>query len=575
MPSLKIFSRLISIVVTFCFLYTLGLETSLAVQDLPQASLGSYNGDPFADLVVGVPHENLLDTPGSYNNGMIHVIHGFPQGLGPQDNETWDQDMDFSQDRIERIDQFGRSLASGDFDGDGYYDVAVGVPYETINDGLEEIRRAGAVHIIYGSSAGGLTAAGNQFLHQDSPDVAGIDEADDNFGYSLAVGNFNGDEYDDLAIGVPGEDFEYSPTLFNGGSVNVIYGSANGLDPVGVLPDKAWNQDSYDDDGPEIIDGVEGYEEFGYALTVGNFDGDAYDDLAIGAPGESSSTKSKMGVVHILYGTQDGLKAEGNKQLEQFDWGGSAESETDDQFGKALAAGDFERDGFDDLAVGVPREDITPPSGSPIMDAGAVNVYTGSNTGLREFNVEIIYQDGEMIAEQGEKSDNFGHTLAAVDFTGTGLDNLVVGVPFKDFWEPYMENAGALYVLSRAWVGGFVSDDPHFFHQGREVIPGDLGQNHEFGYALAPGDYNGDGKEDLAIGVPGDNCNVYEDGSVVVIYSDTWDGLGAVSPQYWCQGGSLKDQGEIDDGFGFSLAALPSSGSLPFRSYLPSILRDE
>jgi hypothetical protein len=138
-----------------------------------------------------------------------------------------------------------------------------------------------------------------------------------------------------------------------------------------------------------------------------------------------------------------------------------------------------------------------------------------------------------------------------------------------------MENAGALYVLSRAWVGGFVSDDPHFFHQGREVIPGDLGQNHEFGYALAPGDYNGDGKEDLAIGVPGDNCNVYEDGSVVVIYSDTWDGLGAVSPQYWCQGGLLEDQGEIDDGFGFSLAALPSSGSLPFRSYLPSILRDE
>ena len=82
-----------------------------------------------------------------------------------------------------------------------------------------------------------------------------------------------------------------------------------------------------------------------------------------------------------------------------------------------------------------------------------------------------------MIADQVEKSDNFGHTLAAVDFTGNGLAILVVGVPFKDFWDPHMENAGALYVLSRAWVGGFVSDDSHFFHQGREVIPGDLGQN--------------------------------------------------------------------------------------------------
>ncbi|MBK8051137.1 MAG: FG-GAP repeat protein [Anaerolineales bacterium] len=94
----------------------------------------------------------------------------------------------------------GSPTLLGDFNGDGRDDLVVGVPYE--DTGLANV---GFVHVIYGGGAG-LSAAGNQFWSQDSAGIADISEANDYFGWSLAVGDFNGDNRDDLAIGAPYED---------------------------------------------------------------------------------------------------------------------------------------------------------------------------------------------------------------------------------------------------------------------------------------------------------------------------------------------------------------------------------
>lgn len=565
MNSWKLFSKLIMIWILAALLLWLSVKNSTAFQNL--ASAEARNGDAFADLVVGVPHENVYDIPiEGFNSGMLHVIFGFPQGLGSQDNETWHQDMDFSQDQVERHDQFARALTSGDFNGDGRYDLAVGVPYETVNDGPDEERSAGAVHVIYGSNSAGLTPASNQFIHQDTSDIEGSAEGDDHFGYSLAVGNFNGDDYDDLAIGVPHEDFEYGPIIFDGGSVIVIYGSAGGLSPTAVLPDQMWHQDS--DDGVKIIDQVEGYDYFGYALAAGNFDADPYDDLAIGAYGENSSSLNDIGVVHVLYGTSTGLSAARNQQWEQYDWD-TSQSEAGDKLGMSLAAGDFDHDGKDDLAIGVPGEDLVHPSNALVQDAGLVNILYGTPGGLDDAGVEVLFQDGIMISEIVDTRDQFGYTLAAVDFDGSGQDYLVVGVPYEDLGNPEVRDAGAVHVITRNHLGTYEGKELNYFHQDRDSIPDELVEAANFGYALAPGDYNGDGKEDLAIGAPGDSCNVTDDGSVVVVYKFTWIGEIGLIPQRWCQGGAIKDQGELGDDFGFSLTSLPSSGALPFRSYLP------
>ncbi len=106
-------------------------------------------------------------------------------------------------------------------------------------------------------------------------------------------------------------------------------------------------------------------------------------------------------------------------------------------------------------------------------------------------------------------------------------------------------------------------------------IPDEPEHGDSFGFSLAPGDFNGDGKEDLAIGVPRDNCNTSGDGSVVVIYEDNWEWQNGLSPQYWCQGGVVEDEGEEYDNFGYALVSLPGSGALPYRRYLPTIMRGD
>ncbi|MEM4320835.1 MAG: FG-GAP repeat protein [Candidatus Nitrosocaldus sp.] len=74
------------------------------------------------------------------------------------------------------------SLAAGDFNGDGYTDLAVGVPFESVVSVLD----AGAVNILYGSSSGlQASSPDDQFWHQDSPNVDGVAESGDGFGYTL------------------------------------------------------------------------------------------------------------------------------------------------------------------------------------------------------------------------------------------------------------------------------------------------------------------------------------------------------------------------------------------------------
>src|SRR3990170_3653759 len=86
------------------------------------------------------------------------------------------------------------TLAAGDFDGDGHDDLAIGSPFEDVSGESN----AGAVNVLYGRS-NGLATGGDQLWHQGSPGIPGALERDDRFGWSLAVGNFNGDGYDDLA----------------------------------------------------------------------------------------------------------------------------------------------------------------------------------------------------------------------------------------------------------------------------------------------------------------------------------------------------------------------------------------
>jgi hypothetical protein len=160
--------------------------------------VGDFDGDGYTDLAVGVPYEDV-GSPGVVNAGAVNVLYGSASGITGSGSNYWHQDVAGIGSITEADDRFGVALTAGDFDGDGYADLAVGVPYEHWNEA-----DTGIVQVLYGT-ASGLTDTGDQLWRQDISGIADVEEADDRFGYALAAGDFDGDGYLDLAIGVPYE----------------------------------------------------------------------------------------------------------------------------------------------------------------------------------------------------------------------------------------------------------------------------------------------------------------------------------------------------------------------------------
>ena len=300
------------------------------------------------------------------------VPDGSASGLADAGNQLWHQDSPGIEGAAEVSDFFGAALASGDFDGDGVKDLAVGVPFEDIGG----TSNSGAVNVIYGSG-GALQSINDQLWHQDSPGIEDTAEDDDRFGSALASGDFNGDGFDDLAVGVPFEDIGLSTLA---GAVNVLYGSGTGLTDAG---NQFWHQDS-----AGILGAAIDSDLLGQTLATGDFDDDGFADLAVGVPGEIvGGSATGAGAVSILYGSGSGLTATGDQLWHQDSPGIEGIAESDDDFGSMLASGDFNGDGFNDLAVGVPLEDI-----GGTERAGAVNIIYGSGSGLTDAGNQLWHQ---------------------------------------------------------------------------------------------------------------------------------------------------------------------------------------
>ncbi len=422
---------------------------------------GDFDGDGSEDLAVGVPAE---DVGGDANAGAVHVFynsHGFLNTAA--DDEVWHQDAGI-QGVTEPGDRFGRALAAGDFDGDGYDDLVVGVPSEHIDD----VSDSGALHVIFGSPTG-LTGTDNQLWYQGKDGIANAPEISDEFGAVLAVGNFDGDQFDDLAIGIPRENWG---TLTDSGIVQILYGSLGGL---------TWSGDqSFRQGADGVLDINEEYDWFGYALAVGNFNNDDFDDLAIGAPAEDLAGLAGAGAVNVLFGSASGLSGTGDQMLYQQagllgdDW------EAGDQFGWALAAADFNGDWHDDLAIGVPYESVT-GSSTTVPSAGAVNVVFGSGSGISLVDTETWHQDSTGIGSYCEQGDKFGYTLTTGDFDDDGFRDLIVGVEFED---QVASNAGGAHLIYGV-AGGLTGTDSLYLRQydARVLDTDETGDR--FGWALS------------------------------------------------------------------------------------------
>ena len=243
--------------------------------------------------ILGLVTSRIVDP------GAVHVIYGSAAGLSLID-QFWTQDSADIEDVAETENFFGGSLSSGDYNGDGHDDLAIGVSWEDIDSTIG----AGAIHVIYGSATGLSSTTAvlpDQLWTQDSTNLEDVAEANNHFGHTLSSGDYNGDGRDDLAVGVPWEGIG---SIVNAGAVHIIYGSASGLSATAVLVDQFWTQDS-----ANIQDVVEADDILGWSLSSGDYNGDGRDDLAVGVTDEDFNNIVNAGAVHIIYGSSTGLSA--------------------------------------------------------------------------------------------------------------------------------------------------------------------------------------------------------------------------------------------------------------------------
>ncbi|MEV4317169.1 hypothetical protein [Actinocrispum sp. NPDC049592] len=374
---------------------------------------------------------------------------------------------------MEADDKFGAALATGDFNGDGLADVAVGNPTESVNG----LASAGAVSILYGQKTAPYlhTIAGALgTINQDTADVPGVMEAGDLFGGSLATGDFNGDGYADLGVGSPGEAIE---TKARAGAVWIFYGGAAGLTTHNVV---AYNQDD-----PDLAGAAEAGDLMGWALAAGDVTGDGRDDLAVLSAGEViNGTTGATGAVHLLHSSATGLVVQGSSYVSV----GNAATE-----GKwrSMVIGKFHGGANADLVVQAERR-----RGGP-ADSGALVAVRGSATGLTT-TVQVIDQDTADVPGGAEANDFFGGTLAAGDLDGDGIEDLAAATLKENNRE------GSVF-LFRGSTSGLLTHTVTAFGENTVNAVAQAGEG--FGYGLRVLDITGDGKAELTVAAP------WEDGT--------------------------------------------------------------
>ena len=434
------------------------------------------------------------------------------------------------------------SIVTGDFNADGFQDMVVGSPTEDVGVAVD----AGSVSVIYGSIAG-LDPAGNQFLTQNGA-VPDTPEAGDRFGESMAVGDFNGDGIDDLAVAAPGETIG---AFVGTGAVFVLNGSANGLLTGGSIQ---VDQDS-------VLAGVaiggtnQSGDEFGSALAAGDINGDGIDDVAVGIPGQDLAGFGDAGAFNVILGAIGGLTGVNNRSFSLDTGTMLGATGFGDRFGEAVAVGDINGDGFDDVAVGAPGDRVGNVDG-----AGVLSILFGTSAGLTDVGNERWHQDsvgpnGLPIEGVAEVGDGFASTLVMADFDDDGNVDVGAGVPFEDI--NGIGDAGAVNII-RGSVVGLTDNGNQRWHQNSGTILGTVDANDQFGSSLTTGDFDGDGDIDLAVGVRFEDISGTGDaGAVNVLYSGGFGiGLSDVGNQRWHQNSAgIEDSAEAGDEFGSSLAA--------------------
>jgi hypothetical protein len=488
---------------------------------------GDVNGDGQAEVAVGEPGN-------ASGAGAVHLFYGTPDGIVADPTGTALNDQYLSQDTpgvpgtAEADDTFGWSTASGDFNGDGCADLAVGAPGE--NNGR------GAVTVLYGSPSG-LTGTGSRTWTENGllgPESA---LAGESFGEVLAAGDLDNDAVADLVVGAPTEEVGDG----RAGAAVMILGSPTGLagEPgTTVLLSQAT---------PGVPGVPEDGDGFGAALAIGDFNGNSVGDLAVGVPGENDIT----GLVEILPGrTGTGVGSLPATAISQNTPGVRGASETLDRFGAALAAGDATNDSFDDLAVGAPGEDASDPE--PGFGAGAVTFLRGSASGVTATGNQRWTQNSPGVDGVAGSADQFGFSLVMGHLDNGPTADLAIGTP-GDAVGRVAEAGSVTLLLGQPSGLSTVEAGGSRFHQDVPDLSGAAEPGDLFGWSVAAVAVQTPDQDSLVIGVPGESAGSSRDGLVHQLATLEFGPITPGSRTLHLNSPGVQGRPQGDDGLGFAV----------------------
>jgi hypothetical protein len=450
---------------------------------------GDIDGDGRLDLVITAQLGDL----GAGDTGAVRIYRGIADGPFTAE-PTWEVGGPRGGD------QAGTGVALCDFNGDGRLDLAVGaILYEDRDLGAAGTNQGGV--LVHLGSADGFLPRADQALLGVLPDGQGglVPGADLRIGFTLAVGDMDGDGLCDLAT---------SSTQFNAGRAagdglvaihrGIPPDERGGLGGLSLLPVQIIAPDELESVGSNL----------GRRLEMGDVNGDTFADLLIARHAHDVGNRANVGeALMFLGGNLPAGPATAFTPASRADWR-YVGNDAGDNVGIGIAVGDVDGDGLGDVVVGGWFDEIV---GEP-ASTGLIHVFPGVAGGLPAAAParQIRLPDPANTANR-----LFGEAVAVLgDVNGDGTIDVLSTASRED---TLGDDVGQPY-----WFAGGVSDGARTI-----TLPGGIG-GMRFGHAVAVvGDVNNDGRPDAVVGAPFQGRNGGSRSGMAWLYLGEDDGFSA------------------------------------------------